>query len=128
MRYTGSVQSIVPITTTFSGIISCTAPKTNVLISTFEKVSAAEGLYALQSNGNSFIPATNDIYPFRAYIKNDENWEDIKINESTTGITSQHVQTEKGKKGIYTIGGMKVEKISHPGLYIINGRKVIVTK
>lgn len=128
MRYTGSVQSIVPITTTFSGIISCTAPKTNVLISTFEKVSAAEGLYALQSNGNSFVPATNDIYPFRAYIKNDENWEDIKINESTTGITSQHVQTEKGRNGIYTIGGVKVEKISRPGLYIINGRKVIVTK
>lgn len=109
-------------------MISCTAPKTNVLVSAFEKVSVTEGLYALQSNGNSFIPATDDIYPFRAYIKNDENWEDIKINEYTTGITSRHVQTGKGRHGIYTIGGVKVERISHPGLYIINGRKVIATK
>lgn len=47
--------------------------------------------------------------------------------DSSTGINS--VATGKVKKeGIYTLTGMRVSTISQPGLYIINGKKVVVKK
>ncbi len=48
---------------------------------------------------------------------------------STTGIAN--VKTEKkavAKEGIYNIKGQKLDKVSEPGLYIINGKKVYKLK
>lgn len=47
--------------------------------------------------------------------------------DSSTGINS--VAADKAKKeSIYTLTGMRVSTISQPGLYIINGKKVVVKK
>lgn len=32
----------------------------------------------------------------------------------------------KGKEGIYTLSGVRVAKADRPGIYIINGKKVLV--
>lgn len=43
------------------------------------------------------------------------------INEVATGET-----VNKGKEGIYTLSGVRVAKADRPGVYIINGKKVLV--
>lgn len=43
------------------------------------------------------------------------------INEVATGETAV-----KGKEGIYTLSGVRVAKADRPGVYIINGKKVLV--
>ncbi len=43
-----------------------------------------------------------------------------------TGITAIEAATETTKKGIYTIGGVRVNDMSKAGLYIVDGKKVLV--
>ncbi|MBR3884525.1 MAG: hypothetical protein IKJ31_07215, partial [Bacteroidaceae bacterium] len=45
-------------------------------------------------------------------------------NEGTTGING--VDAENGEQAIYDITGRKIEEITAPGIYIVNGRKVLV--
>ncbi|MBP3408844.1 MAG: leucine-rich repeat domain-containing protein [Bacteroidaceae bacterium] len=46
-------------------------------------------------------------------------------NEGTTGV--EEVKTENGNmKGIYDLQGRKIDEISKPGLYIVDGKKVLV--
>lgn len=41
-------------------------------------------------------------------------------------VAIQNVEATPVVKGIYTISGMRVQNISKPGLYIVNGKKVLV--
>ena len=46
-------------------------------------------------------------------------------NEGTTGINE--VTTENANvKGIYDLQGRKIDEITKPGLYIVDGKKVLV--
>lgn len=47
------------------------------------------------------------------------------FQESGTGVTSAEAETDVKSTGIYTINGIRVEKTTK-GLYIINGKKVMV--
>ena len=47
--------------------------------------------------------------------------------DSSTGINSVATGKEK-KEGIYTLTGMRVSTISQRGIYIVNGKKVVVKK
>ena len=45
---------------------------------------------------------------------------------TTTGISS--VATEGNAKEIYNIAGQKVNTMSKPGMYIVNGKKIVIRK
>ena len=48
----------------------------------------------------------------------------FRFGEGTTGI--ENVVTENGAKAIFDLTGHRVEAISAPGIYIVNGKKVLV--
>ena len=49
----------------------------------------------------------------------------FRFGEGTTAI--EEVKTENGEvKAIYDLTGRRVEEITAPGVYIVNGKKVLV--
>lgn len=46
--------------------------------------------------------------------------------ETPSGINNVETTTSAKTKGIYTLTGVRVVKISQPGIYVINGKKVVV--
>ncbi len=50
-----------------------------------------------------------------------------KINVTTTGIDNVSMPLDPSKQKIYNLQGMKVNKVSK-GVYIVNGKKVVVNK
>ncbi len=51
----------------------------------------------------------------------------VRFNsDDTTGITTVPTTTEKADNNIYTINGIRVATPSRPGIYITNGKKIVV--
>ena len=82
------------------------------------------GLYKAEMNGTSWLNNSH-----KAYLPVAEgasltaafygfNW------DGTTGI--EGVEVENGVKAIYDLTGRRVEAITAPGIYIVNGKKVLV--
>lgn len=46
--------------------------------------------------------------------------------EQVTSIHAPEVQIERKVEGWYTLQGVKIDQPSHPGIYIFNGKKVVV--
>lgn len=46
--------------------------------------------------------------------------------ETPSGINNVETTSSAKTKGIYTLTGVRVVKISQPGIYVINGKKVVV--
>ena len=46
------------------------------------------------------------------------------FGENTTGV--ENVEVEDTVKTIYDLTGRRVEEITAPGIYIVNGKKVLV--
>lgn len=63
-------------------------------------------------------------------VSNIEEMVFIHSDDIITGITDilneQFPATRKAVEGIFTINGVKVDRITSPGIYIVNGRKVLV--
>ena len=55
--------------------------------------------------------------------------DNFAVRDQSTGAV-QNVAVDNSEdtidKGIYTIYGVRIDKITHPGLYIINGKKILV--
>ena len=50
---------------------------------------------------------------------------EVNVADNTDGIATVNAVMKKGAK-VYTIGGTKVGKVNEGGIYIVNGRKVVV--
>ena len=50
----------------------------------------------------------------------------MEPEDHVTAIETPDVATERKVEGWYTLQGVKIEQPSHPGIYIFNGKKVIV--
>ena len=63
-------------------------------------------------------------------VSNIEEMVFIHSDDIITGITDilneQFPATRKAVEGIFTINGVKVDHITSPGIYIVNGKKVLV--
>ena len=86
------------------------------------------GLYAADLNkldGTAFLNNAN-----KAYLAMQEGVEGIKsysfrFEGGTTGV--EEVKTENGNvKTVYDLTGRRVENVTAPGIYIVNGKKVLV--
>ena len=100
----------------------------------------ADRYYAISIDGGWWqIPEDSSLYPFRAYLSmtardgspvkvSDEAMRSIRIREKgegTTGIediTDNRVESTE----IYDLQGRRVNEITEKGIYIVNGKKVLV--
>lgn len=89
------------------------------------KISTA-GKYGINSAGKIQEGAADiKCNAFRAWLTTiSANARSIDIDGETTGISN--VSLENPVKEIYNLNGVRVNKISNKGIYIINGKKVIV--
>ncbi len=81
------------------------------------------GLYKATMNGGVFLNNANKAYlPASAVTSNVKA---LKFDFNTTAVESVKVETE-GKKVIYDLSGRRVNEMAQPGIYIVNGKKVMV--
>ena len=98
------------------------------------KVDGEVGFYLAaknkDENGNAgashFLNNANKAYlPVDNLPSSVQNAKALKFNFNTTAVENVKVETE-GKKVIYDLSGRRVNDMTAPGLYIVNGKKVMV--
>lgn len=92
------------------------------------KVEEGANIYALASKteGIGFYRCQTDVEipQYKAYFAPEAAASDAYLFEGTTGINQATV--EASDADIYTISGVKVGNASQKGVYIVNGKKVVV--
>lgn len=79
------------------------------------------GLYKAAMNGGVFLNNANKAYLPASKAQSANG---LKFRFETTGVES--VQVAQGKKVIFDLSGRKVSDMTAPGVYIVNGKKVLV--
>ena len=88
-------------------------------------VDGEVGLYKAEMAGGVFLNNAYKAYlPASAVPNAVQGASGFKFRFETTGI--EGVQVAQGKKAIYDLSGRKVNDMKAPGLYIVNGKKVLV--
>ena len=88
-------------------------------------VDGEVGLYKAQMAGGVFLNNANKAYlPVSALPAAVQGANGFKFRFETTGV--EQVEVAKGVKAIYDLSGRKVNDMKAPGLYIVNGKKVLV--
>ena len=83
------------------------------------------GLYKAEMNGGVFLNNANKAYlPASALPASVQGANGFKFRFETTGV--EGVQVAQGKKVIFDLSGRKVNDMTAPGVYIVNGKKVLV--
>ena len=92
-----------------------------------EPFAAVSGTYALKTvDGKSGLhPVTSGTIPMhKAYVTSSSGAKFISFGDTATSIDALDMAEEEGD--IYTLGGQKVQKTTMKGVYIKNGKKVVV--
>lgn len=93
------------------------------------KVDGEVGFYKAQMNkdeGTAFLNNANKAYlPVDKLPSSVQNAKALKFDFNTTAVENVEVETE-GKKVIYDLSGRRVNEMAQPGIYIVNGKKVMV--
>lgn len=88
-------------------------------------VDGEVGLYKAEMNGGVFLNNANKAYlPVSALPAAVQGANGFKFRFETTGV--EGVQVAQGKKVIFDLSGRKVSDMTAPGVYIVNGKKVLV--
>ena len=101
-------------------------------VGTYSSITAEAGDYFIA--GGEFKKATenNTVKPFRSYLKLKEGQTarslNFMIDDQTTTqvIEGLEIEGQKIVEGVYNMQGQKVQNMNRKGLYIINGKKVMV--
>ena len=92
------------------------------------RVDSEIGLYMAEKNqldGTAWLNNANKAYLPASVVPAAANVKSLSFRyEGTTGI--ENVVVENGVNVIFDLTGRKVEAISAPGIYIVNGKKVLV--
>lgn len=90
----------------------------------------AEGIDILVMNDGTFSIAESEtkVYPFHAYLAKAEDilTSDIKLWEEPNAIADVVGNGKNDSKAIYTIDGRRVENTQQKGVYIVNGKKIVI--
>lgn len=93
------------------------------------KVDGVVGFYKAsmnQNEGDAFKNNGGKAYlPVGALTQSAQNAKALKFDFDTTGVEGVKVETA-GKKVIYDLSGRRVNEMAQPGIYIVNGKKVMV--
>jgi hypothetical protein len=83
-------------------------------------------LYKAKMMGGVFLNNANKAYlPVSALPASVQNAKALKFDFNTTAVENVKVETE-GKKVIFDLSGRRVNEMTQPGIYIVNGKKVMV--
>lgn len=94
---------------------------------TYKPLTDTSDKYGINKDGKFEQGSTTSVpcSAFRAYLTEiPSTARSIDIDGETTGISN--VSLENPVKEIYNLNGVRVDKIGQKGIYIINGKKVIV--
>ena len=83
------------------------------------------GFYWGAAGGGAFSVKANTAY-LDVTATGETPAKGFSFDGTTTGISS--VATEGNAKEIYNIAGQKVNTMSKPGMYIVNGKKIVIRK
>ena len=106
----------------------------NSFYGTFSSIDIASEYFVLDKSGEFFVKSTENskVLPFNAYLLDEKlvKFESIKIiREPITGVENVTIENEifeeNREQVIYDIYGRRVFDINTPGVYIINGKKVL---
>lgn len=130
-------------TATVTAIESASYEGTNLLVATVEATTvsaSADGTYnyflANGTSGVGFYKLTADTESAagKAYLQSETDLTPASngakgvtmiFDGETTGISDVNAVGTQTKEVIYTLSGVRVDKATKPGLYIVNGKKVI---
>ena len=82
------------------------------------------GVLLNQLEGTAFLNNANKVYLPKTADMNAASYS-FRFDEGTTGIDEMTEQRAESKE-IYDLTGRKVNEITAPGIYIVNGKKVLV--
>ena len=105
-------------------------PAANILEGNLREVfTATDKTFALadKAEGVGFYRCKEEgveIPKYKAYIVSDDSAAESYLFEETTGISN--VETTAADGETYTISGVRVNKPTQKGMYIVNGKKVVV--
>ena len=93
---------------------------------TYKRLTDTSSMYGINKDGKFKQGSTSvPCSAFHAYLTTiPSTARSIDIDDGTTGISN--VSLENPVKEIYNLNGVRVNKIGNKGIYIINGKKVIV--
>ncbi|MGN0206127.1 MAG: hypothetical protein ACI4BC_02685 [Muribaculaceae bacterium] len=103
-------------------------------ISGMYELVLGEGLFLLEPSGAVFVPTTN---PEAELGEGEEyNFDNIQVDgvvqrhviigKSSTGVEGIYATQYEANGAIYDIQGRRLEHITQPGFYIVNGKKILV--
>ena len=88
------------------------------------KVDGVVGLYKAEMAGGVWLNNANKAYLPASVASGAASYSFRFEGEGTTGV--ENVEVENEVKAIYDLTGRKVEEITAPGIYIVNGKKTLV--
>lgn len=111
------------------------APQSGALVGAYKTTNADDGNYVLQNGAEGvgfykLVAASNHVInPFRAYLSSAENAAArlaiVFDDEDVTGIETVDHEPSTENQQYYDLSGRKVAQPTK-GLYIVNGRKVVI--
>ena len=101
-------------------------------VGVYEQTTTADGDYIVQGGEFRKASASNFVKPFRAYLQLKEGADPARSlsfvigDQTVTEIAGLEVEGQTNVEGVYNLQGQKVTKMNRKGLYIINGKKVMM--
>lgn len=83
------------------------------------------GFYLGEENGGAFYVKAGTAY---LAVPSTSNVKGFSFDGNSTGISAVDAEEPSKTRGIYNIAGQKVNAMTKAGLYIVNGKKIVIRK